>query len=171
MRQCKHLVFITLLLSGMACEPESSQQVYFEVLYQSIQCSGIDSSARITQIKSQPVYDSFLLRLTRNIHEKHSIFLETPDIDFTKYMVLLVEMGKQSTAGYALESSELPARISNRRLDIELNWIEPVPGSITVQIITSPCLLLRFPAGIYDRIQAHDQHGQLRAWLSSDSNS
>lgn len=97
---------------------------------------------------------------------RHSIGADIPPVptpDFTVYGVLQVFMGQQSTGGYRLRLlsphvEHLPATAL-----IRLEWLSPPPGTLTTQVITSPCLLLAVPRGDYRTLTVADQSGHTRA--------
>ncbi len=54
-------------------------------------------------------------------------------------------MGRQPTGGYALELAEPPCLAVDDRLSIYVNWITPADGAAVTQMVTAPCMLLKFP--------------------------
>ena len=50
-----------------------------------------------------------------------------PDIDFTKYGVLLIRMGEKPNGGYRLTLTADEAKIENREARIPTRWSEPEP--------------------------------------------
>ena len=89
-----------------------------------------------------------------------------PEIDFSTHVVLLIEMGEQPTAGYALLPAESPAQQIGDTVHIPLLWRAPAPETMVAQVITSPCLLLEIPRGDYARIEILDQENKVRVALS-----
>jgi len=89
--------------------------------------------------------------------------LPAPLPDFTRYGVLQVFMGQQSTGGYQLRL--LHPRIEHiaSGATVRVEWLSPPPGALTTQVVTSPCLLLAVPRGSYRSITITDQAGQARA--------
>jgi len=88
-----------------------------------------------------------------------------PEVDFARYGVLLVRMGEKPTGGYGLQLAGDTAQIDGGVATVPVQWTEPEAGSITVQVITSPYLLVRMAKGPYDSIAVADQDGRVRLRL------
>ncbi|MFC1524057.1 protease complex subunit PrcB family protein [Thermodesulfobacteriota bacterium] len=84
------------------------------------------------------------------------------DIDFARDGVLLIAMGQQSTAGYSLVLADDQASVDNHTATVNIVWNKPPENQITAQIITSPCLLIKIPKGLFTRIRVVDQKNILR---------
>ena len=84
---------------------------------------------------------------------------KVPAIDFSRYGVLAVEMGEQRTAGYGFDTKAVSAYMTGNTAVIKLVWHRPEPGTLTAQMITSPCILLRLSKESYNAIQVMDQQG------------
>jgi hypothetical protein len=54
------------------------------------------------------------------------------------------------------------ATVNDGEALIRLRWIEPAPGAIITQILTSPCLIVSLPKGDYGRIVITDETGKVR---------
>ncbi len=59
-----------------------------------------------------------------------------PQVDFDKYIVIAAMLGPKNTGGYAI--SIMHASQSGTEARVEVEVVEPEPGSMTVQILTSP---------------------------------
>jgi hypothetical protein len=80
-----------------------------------------------------------------------------PIIDFEQYRVLWIEMGQQTTGGYALSLDQESSDRSSGIAVIRVNWSKPQEGAILAQIITAPYLLLKLAKNNYRRILIKDQ--------------
>lgn len=86
-----------------------------------------------------------------------------PEVDFDRYGVLLVLMGKRPTSGYALALPERDAaRIADGVARVTLEWRRPAPDALTAQVLTSPCAMVRLPRAGIERIEVYDQSGDQR---------
>lgn len=85
-----------------------------------------------------------------------------PTLDFTREGVLLVNMGSKTTAGYQLTMASNSVIVHKGLAELSLAWIEPEPGTITAQILTSPYLMLRLPSAGIKRIRVLDQNLKTR---------
>lgn len=65
-------------------------------------------------------------------------FPEQPagEVDFGRYIVLAAMQGPKNTAGYAI--SIVRAEQNGARVVVEVEVVEPPPGSATAQVLTSP---------------------------------
>ena len=89
-----------------------------------------------------------------------------PDVDFTKYGVLLIRMGEKPNGGYRLALTADEARIENREALIQVRWSEPEPGFMYTQAIVYPQLVIKMEKGAFDSIAVVDQNGTVRLRLS-----
>lgn len=83
--------------------------------------------------------------------------------DFTRYGALQVFMGQRPTGGYRLRLLHPALEQLATGTTVRIAWLSPPPGALTPQVITSPCLLLALPRGIYSSVQVTDQDGRIRA--------
>lgn len=77
--------------------------------------------------------------------------------------VLVVEMGRRPTAGYGLTVREGASRIHEGNLVLALEWTEPEEKALVAQVVTAPCIVIKAPAGDYDRVVVKDQSLETRA--------
>ena len=83
-----------------------------------------------------------------------------PQLDFSRFGVLLVSMGSKPSGGYqvSLDSDTLQWEAGQATATVLVRWLSPKPGMMLTQALTSPCLLLKLPLGEYRRIVVMDQH-------------
>ena len=91
--------------------------------------------------------------------------LPAPTVDFNAEHVVTIQMGQKPTGGYGFEL-ESQATLDNGEALIRLRWIEPAPGAIVTQILTSPCLIISLPKGAYEKIVITDDNGNVREKVS-----
>ena len=89
------------------------------------------------------------------------------DVDFNRFAVLAVEMGQQATAGYGFDRNGVSARIEGRVVTVSLGYHRPDPGAMTAQVVTSPWIMIRLPAGKYEGIRVVDPKGDLLVQLDT----
>jgi len=123
------------------------------------QCLPAPESWTATWISSQ---DQLLQMISRcHANRIETITKEVPSVDFERFGVLAVEMGRQSSAGYGFDAEKVTAYIDNRTAIVRLEYRRPLPGALTAQMVTGPWVLIRLPAGPYHNIQVVDQDGLL----------
>lgn len=131
-----------------------------EVLYRDSQCGGNIAKPAAVWINDQQALTRFA--------EAH--FLNPskplPTVNFPNEGVLFIAMGQRPTAGYGLGFSGNSTRIDGNTLEVTVFWQEPPPGYRLAQVVTSPCLMLKLPAGNFQRIRVLDQNGKVRAEAS-----
>jgi hypothetical protein len=79
---------------------------------------------------------------------------DLPPVDLSREVVLAVLQGPKNTGGYAVSISRVTQE--GFLVEVQVEVVEPEPGSITIQILTSPYHLVAL-----DR-EAFNPHGQLR---------
>ena len=92
-----------------------------------------------------------------------------PDIDFTKYGILLISMGQKPNGGYGLSLTAEEAVIENREARIPVRWSEPEPNGLYTQALVYPQLVIKMEKGAFDSIAVVDQNGLVRMRLRSES--
>lgn len=112
-----------------------------------------------TKPRLQLLADAGAVRLWER---SHGLRLNTGFLDAGRYA--LVEMGRHSTGGYGIAVSS-KARRSGNTLALIATFSSPAPDAMVTQMLTSPCVLVRLPAGDYTRLELLDQDGQMRAEL------
>lgn len=83
-----------------------------------------------------------------------------PDLKPGRYA--LIEMGQRHSGGYGIAVSR-EARELNGVLQVYTTYFAPPADAMVVQMISSPCVLVRLPNALYDAIEIYDQDGELRA--------
>lgn len=99
------------------------------------------SNSRITEARFVIARDPISFR---QLWQEHNGSLEQlPEVDFNSEMVAAVMMGERNTGGYAvtIERIETDAEY----LKIFYSESEPPPGSMTIQMLTSPAHLVALP--------------------------
>ena len=87
---------------------------------------------------------------------------ERPDIDFTKYGVLVIRMGEKPNGGYRLTLAADVARIETREARISVLWGEPEPDYMYTLAIVHPQLIIKMEKGAFDSIAVVDQNGLVK---------
>ena len=159
------LVFISITSCGntmMAKEQNSNEKgvdLPFETLYSDLNCGRNDKASAITWMTKKEQLQKFFEMVNKRIINRT---ITPPNLDFTKYGALLIEMGMRRTAGYGMNIGPKPIHISDGTVDVTVLWKEPTQGTILQQVITSPCLLIKLPMKNYTQFNVRDQDGKLR---------
>lgn len=135
-----------------------------EVIFQGNQCDAPSQATSATWIEDPKELADLYRQLNSS---RFGATPELPDIDFSRNGVLLVQMGRKNTAGYALELARHELVVQKGISHVSLNWHEPRPDALVAQVLTSPCILLSIPKGGYGQIAVADQQGDIRATAST----
>ena len=170
-RRTQNLLFAFtcwMLLSMLACtatagKVKTNEPVPAQVLYNGLHCFPAPNGWRAAWITSQAEFDRMFekCRATR----MGGIPENTPLIDFSHDAVLAVEMGKQPSAGYGFSNAGVSAYVENNTLGVCLEVNRPASGAFTAQVMTSPCILIRFPNKAFRHIRVQDQDGNFLTGL------
>lgn len=157
------LIMLSLIVMDGCAHPthtprSSSMILDAEVLHSGLYCGGDLGHPTVRWITSP----AGLNRLQQQLPMQGSPNLELSKVDFSREGILLIAMGQRPTGGYRLTLGPQPVRVEADTLIIPVSWTEPAPGFAQIQVITSPCLLLKLPAISFQRIRVVDQHGQAR---------
>lgn len=86
-----------------------------------------------------------------------------PPVDFKREGVLAVYMGQRPTAGFSLALADPKVAIAGGVGTVVIDFREPAPGLMQAQVLTSPCLLVRFPRVDVRELRVVDPGGTVRA--------
>src|SRR3546814_8864529 len=78
---------------------------------------------------------------------------------------VLVQLGQRKTGGYGLLIGP-EAQVDNQRVRLHGTFFEPDVDGAATEVLNSPCVLLRLPAGPWRGIDLYDQAGKRRAWTA-----
>ena len=66
-----------------------------------------------------------------------------PDIDWSRYGVLFIEMGQKPTGGYSIDFIPALSRVVDKQALIHISWNTPEEGVFLTQAVTSPFIMLK----------------------------
>ena len=132
-----------------------------EVLKIGRQCLPAPKSWTATWIASPDQLRGMISRCHAN--RFGSLSKAMPSVDFARFGVLFVEMGQQRSAGYGFDTKGVSASVDNQTAIVKLECRRPPPGAITAQMLTSPWIMIRLPAGSYGNIRVVDQNSRFLA--------
>jgi hypothetical protein len=112
-----------------------------------------------TWIKDQATLDALYQKL--NTRQSGAV-METPQIDFTKFGVLFLEMGQKPTGGYAINFDASKTQIDRDKLLVHVSWNIPVDGMTVTQAVTSPFIFLKLNYANITSILVLDQNNKSR---------
>ena len=79
----------------------------------------------------------------RTLWHQHAGTRDRPSVDFANEMVVGVFLGRRPTAGFGIEI--VGAREDRGALVVQYREVQPLPGSIAAQVLTSPYHLVTLP--------------------------
>ena len=149
-----------IMASACAALSGSSRTVPVHIVYSNVQCRGTlaPSLTRITDAAALEALIGNKLA-TKPGNETHAP--RFPATDTGK--LFSIDMGERPSAGYALALQR--AIQAQGVLTIYVDWQEPSPNTMTAQVMTHPCLVVRLPPDV-EKIRVVDQTGRTR--MSSD---
>ena len=162
-KACLWIGLLVLLLSACRANgiPESMPAtVKAALLTQSSQCWNDGMEPSVVWIGNIEAYKSAYDQTRRHILGGTDYL---PDVDFNRSGVIVVYMGRHSTAGYQVGLASEAAEISDHNLTLLVSWVEPPVDALVAQVITSPCVLVSIPKGDYSVIRVVDEGDRIRA--------
>ena len=127
---------------------------------------GVSKSMDATWISSEKQWRDLLTSIPTIHLEILPQPVPDPEVDFTKYGVLLIRLGEKPNGGYRLALANNEAVIENREAKIQVVISEPAPDGIYTQAIVYPHLVIEIEKGNFDRIAVIDQDGTVKLRLS-----
>lgn len=165
MQYLKIAILCAVLLFSYGCAGKNShseQESKLEVrlLWQGSQCGNDRPAPHAVWIENPDQFKKNYAQLTKHSFNAKQNLLS--GVDFSREGILIAKMGQQPTGGYGMDLKQGFAVLSDDTAILKISWIEPPPGSILPQVITSPCLVIILPKGPYSRIHLLDQNNRLR---------
>ena len=127
---------------------------------------GFSMSMEAKWISSKKQWDDLLASIPAEALEILPQPAAGPDVDFTKYGVLLIRIGEKPNGGYRLTLTAEEARIENREALIPVHLSEPEPDGFYTQALVYPHLVIKMEKGAFDGIAVVDQNGSVKLRLS-----
>lgn len=162
-------LLLLLYCSLFACIPmpavdsAEGKRIPVRILYQDVLCGGNRPTPSVTLVTDSDQLKRILIESKgRMLGQSPPV----PTVDFDAEHVVTIQMGQKPTGGYGIELVEPDATLKDGEALIRLRWIEPAPGSIVTQILTSPCLIVSLPKGAYEKIAITDENGNVRETIS-----
>jgi hypothetical protein len=147
----------------LAVDSAEGKRIPVRILYQDVICSGNRPTPSVTLVAdSDQLKRIFIESKGRMLGQS----LPVPAVDFDAEHVVTIQMGQKPSGGYGIELAEPYATLNDGESLIRLRWIEPAPGSIVTQILTSPCLIVSLPKGTYENIVITDEKGNVLETIS-----
>lgn len=157
-RECCFILFACWLVfasAGCAATGSSSAAGYgllpVTVLQAGRQCATSGNAWRATWIASPDALREWVAACRSNVIRPRQD--DVLAVDFSRFGVLAVEMGRRSSAGYGFDTAGVQGRVAGRVATVTVDCYRPDPGAITAQVITSPWILIQMPMGGYDGIR------------------
>lgn len=137
-----------------------------EVIYRGIDCERTESEPGAVWISNRQqlvhVYNQVNKSVIGSAQDR------IPNIDFSRFGVLIIMMGQRPTGGFRLQPGEKQVLIKDDKAKVYIQWVEPPEDAILPQMTSSPCLMLKLPKKGYSQIHVLDQNGCLRAEVRLD---
>lgn len=141
---------LPLLLAGCAAaELGPDESIALRAAYASPYCGASGPTQTIERIRDAGELAEAWRRLTASQRPPPA----PPVVDFSARHLVLIALGQRPSAGYAIELAAPHGSLRSRQLSIEISRQQPVAGSFTAQVMTSPCLLVEIDAAA-DRLDA-----------------
>lgn len=170
MHKITQALFLTSILVLPACshinaaettdKAAESNSLRGDIMFASMLCNSSETGANVRLVRDQAQLEAFYAQLQSNtLGAKHPV----PRMNYAKEMILIVEMGQQATGGYQISfDSRQRIKFDGNHASVTVKWIEPDADTMTTQMITSPCVMIRMTAAPIKTISVFDQDGKLR---------
>ena len=162
MKRVVIFILCILAISFAGCMPqdinkESPAFIDAEVIYRGVQCNGPAKGPSAEWVLDPGHLSIIYKRLHRHIISPNVI--RPPDVNFTKSVLLLIEMGRMPSAGYGVDLADETVLIDNEIAELNILWREPAPEYLHAQVISNPCIIVMLPIGVYTSARVLDQNG------------
>jgi PrcB C-terminal len=157
-RACAALAAAALLGAEGRCGAD--REVPVEVVRAAAQCGGEGTGVTVRRLGSDQELRGEA-RLDDEIRGSARRRLEGPAPDFEREAVLLVSMGQQPSAGYAVELARPVALVKGEVAGLQVALRRPAPGAMTAQVVTAPCLVVKLPREGLAEVKVADADGKV----------
>lgn len=151
-RYCGSVALLSVLIL-CGCTPlitEPAREVPITLLHRSHSCGTSDEGGNLTVVSDQNTFAG----LWRRINQSSLTPPSMPEIDFQRYVLVLVELGRRNNAGYELTLGAPTATKKGGDLTLPVVAIIPRSYAITPQVIVTPCLAVQVERQGVDTVKA-----------------
>ena len=140
--------------------PVAASDLRGDIMFASMTCNSSGQDTSVTLVRDHARLETFYQQIQSNLlGAKHPV----PKMNYEKEMLLIVEMGQRNTGGYQLSfDSRKPILLEGSHATVTLTWNEPGPNTMTTQMLTSPCVIIRLPTADVTTFTVLDQEGKVR---------
>lgn len=145
------LVWTTISLALNACSTWDKNQapiLTVSELYAAPICNR--SKQSITQIDNTKDLNNVLI--DANFHKLNQKASHVPEIDFSTTHAYLISLGTKTNAAYNLRKTGNKAHIVKDVLYLPYRVESPPKGSMSAQVMISPCAIITLPIRPYNKI-------------------
>ncbi len=126
-------------------------------VYRGLDCGRAADTAAVTWLGDKQALEQVMNRMRR-----HSLGSEpAPDVDFSRYALVLIELGQRPTAGWQLSLST-QRMIKDQGDGVIIFSVDRPIGDYAAQVVTSPCMMVAVPRGDYKAIRAQSNDNAIR---------
>jgi len=136
------------------------EQAKVEVITKGNICKRTEPSAAAVWIDNSLQLAYFYRQINNNIIG--SLNAPIPEIDFSRFEVLIIMMGQKPAGGFSLNIRDEKPVVDKDKLILYIDWIKPPQGAVLPQMISSPYLMLKLKKQGYSQIEVLDQNKRLR---------
>ena len=140
--------FAAFAVLGMTAGCKAKVQVVPLPFERIVQDAGMNQAG--TEPPATPAYRLFHDAGSWESFWERSVGPAPPAVDFAREFALCVYMGMKPTGGYAIAVRGVQFDAAHRRLDCTLELTKPDPGTMLIQVLTSPYAIYRvsLPTGV-----------------------
>lgn len=160
------IFFLCLLISApaeTAGKRESMANIKTESIYSGISGPDFGRNPGASWIADEKSLEALSAKFGRSVPD--ALKKASATTHFEREALLLVWMGLQPSGGYALSLKHNTAHASGDVAFVTLQWTQPNPGDMVIQMMTEPFLILRLEKANYRIIRILDQDGINRVEL------
>lgn len=145
----------SLSIPGLDRVPGGDDNVEVSEIRRLVSCGGSGDAAVVTLLADEPALSRW--QTARGIN-----LIAAPGAALPAGPFAVVEHGARTTGGYGLLISRR-AYQQGHELRLTTSFLSPKTGEVRSDGPTSPCVLVKLPAGNYDRVSVVDPSGKRRA--------
>ncbi len=161
------LIFVLCLLisapADAAGKRETMATIKIESIYSGISGPDFGRTPGASWIADEKSLEALAAKFGRPVPD--AIKKASSTTHFEQEGLLLIWMGQKPTGGYALNLKQNTAHALGDVAFLTLQWTQPDPGDMVIQMMTEPFLILRLEKANYRIIRILDQDGINRVEL------
>ena len=151
------LIFMAACSNNAGSPRENSIEVPAQVVFRDANC--VETREGVRVIADGRNWDKWLDKQSSLVVSGEPT--ARPKLEFDSSRVLIISMGNRSTAGFGIAFGRDSVTLTDSKLVIVVDWIEPTKDLVVAQVLTSPCTAIQVDTTDFDTAEIRNRDGSV----------